>query len=279
MAIEELELQGTLIEGYDESKLKKEVYYDEDWRSIIAARQNDKILQAEIKGIEKLKNKYCALVEVGNIRGYIPIDFSGASNLRQLRALAGKKAVFKVMEYMEEDGKRLFVGSRVAALEQMKAYTLRKVKEGDVIIAVVQAVFPKMAYADIGGVNVTLDRKTLKYGWVEDMTDHVKVGDHLQVKVMAVDLEKEEVTVSAKAVQENPWNRVMERYKKGLEYVGTVSGVQDYGVFINLEEGVDALASHLKFEALEKGDKVLVRLIALDKEEEQIRARIIRTYR
>ena len=70
--------------------------------------------------------------------------------------------------------------------------------------------------------------------------------------------------------------RFIGRYTSGNEYVGTVSGVREYGVFINLEVGVHSLARHLKFQNVKRGDRVLVRVLETDAQKEQIRTRITR---
>jgi hypothetical protein len=117
-------------------------------------------------------------------------------------------------------------------------------------------VSPSLVRADIGGIEVKISLEEIKYGWIYDLT--------------------EEVIVSAKATKENPWLRSIGRYTSGNEYVGTVSGVREYGVFINLEAGVDSLALHLKFQNVKRGDRVLVRVLETDAKKEQIRARITR---
>lgn len=93
---------------------------------------------------------------------------------------------------------------------------------------------------------------------------------------MKIDHEKKEVEVSAKPLLKNPFPDCATRYVKNGEYVGRVSGVQNYGIFVNLEEGVDSLAPHLKFQNVQIGDRVLVRVIKVDLEKEQIRTKIIR---
>ncbi|MBM7716033.1 S1 RNA-binding domain-containing protein [Heyndrickxia sporothermodurans] len=273
---EELNVTSMLIEGFDARKLAPEEQYDKDWQQVVGARQNDKILQSEIVGIENIGSKECAVVHVGKIKGYIPMEFTGVENLRQLRALTGKKVAFKVLEYIEDAEKQIFMASRTAALEEMAEITLRRIKTGDEIVAVVRTVSPNLVRADIGGIEVRLPLDQIRYGWIDDLTEEVKPGDHLRVKVLDIDTEKKEVRVSAKALMKNPWEDCKARYKRGAEYVGTVSGVREFGVFVNLEAGVDSLASHLKYQNLQRGDRVLVRIIGIDEKEQQIRAKIVR---
>ncbi|KRG16854.1 hypothetical protein ACA29_02955 [Lederbergia galactosidilytica] len=150
------------------------------------------------------------------------------------------------------------------------------IKVEDEIVAVVRTVSPSLIRADIGGIEVRLPLDQIRYGWIDDLTEEVKPGDHLRVKVVEIDAEKKEVRVSAKALHKNPWETCKARYKRGAEYVGTVSGVREFGVFVNLEAGVDSLASHLKYQNLQRGDRVLVRIIDIDEKEQQVRAKIVR---
>ncbi|WP_262173242.1 S1 RNA-binding domain-containing protein [Saccharococcus sp. Marseille-Q5394] len=263
-----------LIEGFDPSKVEAVNNFDKDWKEVYGAHQNNSIIQAPIVGIEKLLDKPCAVVSVGNIRGYIPMEFTGAANLRHLRAMTGQSVAFKVLNYDREA--EVFTGSRTAALDHMAAITLKKIDVDDEIIAVVRSVSPSLVRADIGGIEVKIPLEEIRYGWIDDLTEEVKQGDHLKVKVLEINKEEKTVTVSAKALQENPWLRSIGRYTSGNEYVGTVSGVREYGVFINLEAGVDSLARHLKFQNVKKGDRVLVRVLETDAQKEQIRARITR---
>lgn len=262
-----------LIEGYDPEKVK-ESEVDENWREIYAAYQNGTILQALVTGIERKLEKPCAVVNIGSIRGYIPLEASGMENERQLHSLTGKDVAFKVLNYDREAG--VFTASRKEALEQMAAITWNRLEEGKNILAVARTVSPELVRADIGGIEVKIPIEEIRYGWIDDLTEEVHTGDHFIVKVTELDKENKKVRVSAKAAQENPWPGCAKRYERGNEYVGRVSGVTEYGVFVNLEPGVDSLSSHLKFQSVRKGDRVLVRVLRVDAEREQIRTRITR---
>ncbi|OZU89043.1 hypothetical protein CIL03_08480 [Virgibacillus indicus] len=275
-----LEENTILIEGFDPTKMvDQEIEHaSEDWRKVYGAYQNKKILQAPITGIEnfgtKENEKICAIVTVGTIRGLIPMEFAGADNLRQLRAMTGQTVAFKVVNYDREA--EIFTGSRLEALEQMADITLRKIEEGDHIPAVIHHVGQHILRADIGGIEAVIPIEDVRYGWIDNLHDEFSTGDVLKVKVISIDKEAKKVKVSAKAAQENPWPDCTKRYQKGGEYVGVVSGVREYGVFVNLEPGVDSLASHLKFQNVKKGDRVLVRVQNINVKDEQVRTRIIR---
>ncbi|WP_394237450.1 30S ribosomal protein S1 [Niallia oryzisoli] len=285
MAVEEM--RDILIEGFDPSKLKKSKKVDEGlrWRDIQSAYQNDLVLNDVLVGIENIrigsskKTELCGVIRRAGIKGIIPlkesgIDIEDANALNQFRALTGKKVAYKVLNFDKEAG--IFVASRKQAKEQMAEITLRKIDEGYNIYCVIREVEPGHVVGDIGGIDVHIPVFELTYGWVEDLRDRYEPGEVIEVQVMKIDKEKQEVKVSAKPLMENPFLECIERYKKNGEYVGTVSGVEEYGIFVNLEEGVDSLARHLKFQNVQKGDQVLVRILSLDAEKERISARIIR---
>lgn len=272
------EVLNMLIEGFNPEKLEREdKHYDKAWKEIYGAYQNKTIIQAPIVAIEDLgtaddKKQTCAVVQIDAVRGFIPMEHFGVENKRQLRAMTGRNVAFKVLSYDREND--IFVGSRTQALEQMANITLNRIKEGDTIVAVASSVSPSLVRADIGGIEVKIPIEDVRYGWIDDLTEEVKVGDHFRVKVLEINKEEKVVKVSAKATQENPYPDCLKRFKKGNEYVGVVSGVREYGVFVNLENGVDSLARHLKYENVQKGDRVLVRILSIDAKKEHIVARI-----
>lgn len=266
-------LTQVLIEGFDPSKVQ-EIEVDENWKKVFGAYQNQTILQAPITGIEKQLDKQCAVVTLGTVRGYIPLEFAGVKNVRQLRSMTGQTVLFKVLNYDREEG--IFTASRKAAIEQAAAITIKKIDVGQIIVAVVNHVNQTQVRADIGGIEVKIPIEEMSYGWIDDLMDKVKVGDHLKVKVKDIDQESQHVKVSPKEVIGNPWPACAGRYQEGNEYVGTVSGVREYGIFVNLEPGVDSLSRHLKFEDVKKGDRVLIRVLDTNAKKQQIRSRITR---
>lgn len=288
-----LNVENVMIEGFDPAQFQEEDvdFRNRDWEEIYAAYQNNKFLKSEISGIEKIgegeSQKTCAIVHVGQVKGIVPLEFTGAKNLKQLRAMTGQEVAFMILNYNRDAG--IFTASRTKAQEEMAKITLRRIDEGDMIPAVVRHVTDTNVHADIGGIMVRIPINEVRYGWIDNLREEVKIGEALKVKVLKIEdketekvegektgSKKIEVRVSVKATQPNPWPECTKNYQIGGEYVGRVSGVRDYGIFVNLEPGVDSLASHLKFQNVKKNDKVLVRVQSIDPKEEQVRTRIIR---
>lgn len=267
------EVKRVLIEGFQEDRLVGD-QYDQGWAQIYAARQNNLILQSEMIGCEVKLDKLCAIVAVGGVRGYIPLEFSGVNDAHALRRMIGEPVAFKVVSY-DRDGET-FIASRKEAIEHMEGMTWKRLEPEAIITAVVRSVERKALLVDIGGISLELPVQEYGYGWIEDLREVVQTGDHFKVKVMQLDKENKTISISKKAVEISPWPDCTKRFIKGGEYVGKVSGVVEYGVFVNLEPGVDALVPHMRFDHVRAGSRVFIRIREIDVKKERIYARIMR---
>lgn len=267
------QLKRVLIEGYDEEKAEQ-TEYDADWAQIYAARQNNLILQAYMIGMETKLDKPCAVVAVGRVRGYIPLEFSGAADAHALRKLIGEQIAFKIESYDREGN--TFIANRKSALEHMANMAWKRLEQGKTVTAVVRLVERKYAVLDIGGIEVELNAKEFSHGWTDDMREVIQPGDHIRVLIVELDKENQKVTVSKKAAEQSPWPDCTKRYAEGSEYVGRVSGVAEYGIFVNLEPGVDALVPHMRFNEVKRGGRVVVRIRKVDAKLQRIHGRIVK---
>lgn len=272
-----------LIEGYDE---KKALSIDNTvhWQTIFESRQNNTILQAYVTGMESKvyqlnpkKEKLCALVEVGDVRGMIPIDFLGfeeddPKQAEKARRLIGDQVVFVVIAVDRKEN--FFVGSRSEALRQMADRCLRKIQKGETTLAVVRQVFNSNMIVDIGGIQCSIPASEVSHGWVDNMHALYKKGDHINVKVMEIDKETRKVTVSVKALQPNPWDRINDYFKVKGEYVGVISGTAEFGAYVTLRDGISGLAPLLRHDIAKRGDKVLVRVLKINPEQQHMNLKI-----
>lgn len=259
-----------LIEGFEEEKDEELQEHDDSWEQIYGAKQNNLILQALLVGTTVMLDKLCGIVQVGSVRGLIPQEFSGTTDAHAFKALVGSPIAFKIVNYDREG--ETFVASRQAAKEHMANVTWNQLEEGRSIRAVVRSVERKMIKADIGGIEVEIPAQEYGHGWVDNLEEIVRNGDHIRVKVVTLDKETKTVQVSKKVLEPDPWPACTKHFARGGTYVGKVTGIVDYGVFINLAPGVDALTRHPKFERnkVRRGDKVLVRLLNVDVNKKQI---------
>lgn len=277
-----------ITEGYD----GQIVTPDDSWPEIYSAFQNKTILQVEAKGIRNHavqgKEIPCVQVHYDNVTGIIPANESGLNGFPQdpaeiemlpdldkrkiLRSLENRIVGLPVwiLILAVDKENEFFLASRKRALEIMATHTWERLQEGEIVPGTVREVYPKSAVIDIGGIETRVGASEIAWGWVEDARNILERGKTYQVKVLSVDPEQEHVEVSLKQAQPSPWPECAKRYVKGGIYSGTVSGVIDKGVFVNLEPGVDIFVHHPKFTRVKKGDKVRVLIHRVDIESQRI---------
>lgn len=295
---ENLFQENFLIEGFDPEKLREMQEKNKrnvGWEKVYGAYQNNKILQAKVSGIERIGDKTCAIVMVEEVKGIIPLDFFGVQGRKKLRDFMGREVAFTVVNYNREE--EIFTASRIEARKQMAKHALKRIEVGALTPFVVTDVRSSGLLGDIGGLTAFVPTSEVRYGWIDNIYDEYKENDQLVVKITDIeevvpeeseDKEKKEaeskkevdyrITASAKALQENPWDAggIAHKFPRRSEQIGTVSGIVDFGVFVRLADGVDSLARHMKYENVAVGDKVNVRILDIDVENEQIRSKIVR---
>jgi small subunit ribosomal protein S1 len=259
---------------------QKKVFTADYWQDLYAARQNGTVLQRMASAIEDHKvgkeTVPCLIVSFGHIKGIMPLPKSGFTNRAQLRGMIGQQVAFKVVTILRDAN--VVELDRVQALELMANVTWEKLKEGTVRTAVARKIQSKTALVDIGGITAELSAGQLSWGFVNDVHDYLQVGDNFDVKIMKVDKENKKIEISVRELIAKPWPDCATRYAAGGQYLATVSGVVEYGVFCNLEPGVDALTQHLKmgYNQVKVGDKVIITIHRVDPKKEQIKAKILR---
>lgn len=112
-----------------------------------------------------------------------------------------------------------------------------------------------------------------------DISSQIQPGDVFEVKIIAIDKEKQRIDLSVKSLYPDPWPGCAERYNMNAVYVGTITGVADYGIFIDFEPGVHALCQHPKSGKLNKGDRVAVMITRITPDDKKINGVIIRVIR
>lgn len=183
-------------------------------------------------------------VRIGRRRAFCPIsqiDVRGATTVAQV----GRVYQFRIIEY-KEDGANIVV-SRRALLEEEQRANAEKVREkmvpGAVIAGRVASVREFGAFVDLGaGVQGLLHVSEMAWSRVSNPADVVKAGDEITVKVLRVDEAKQKIALGLKQLSADPWARVREAYKVGEMKQGRITRVAQFGAFVELEPGIEALA-------------------------------------
>ena len=136
--------------------------------------------------------------------------------------------------------------SRRAVLEKSKsaevAEALKNIKEGDIIEdAVVKATTDWGIFLDINGIDALLHVSDLSHGRVKKPSDLVTIAQKIKVKITKVDPKTNRVSASVKALTEDPYDNIENKYKIGETYEGIVTKIMDYGCFVRIEDGIEGL--------------------------------------
>jgi len=183
-------------------------------------------------------------VRIGRQRAFCPV-----SQIDTLRtdpsAHEGHVYEFRIIEYKE--GGRNLVVSRRALLEQeqqaLAAETRRSIVAGAVMTGRVTSVREFGAFVDLGGgVQGLLHVSEMGWSRVSDTSQVVKPGEEITVKILRVDDDKQKISLGLKQLTADPWSSVHERYETGQVHTGRVTRIAEFGAFVELEPGVEALA-------------------------------------
>ena len=182
-------------------------------------------------------------VTVGTSRAFCPYSQMGWKQKGDAASFVGKHLIFKIQEY-KNDGRDILVSNR-AVMEEAHEKELEalkgKLKEGMTIEATVVSLQTYGAFVDIGGFEALLPISEIVRSRVDDVSSVLHVGQKLDVKIIKTDWTHERVSVSAKELLADPWEAAAEKYTAGSKYEGAVSRVAPFGVFVELEPGVDGL--------------------------------------
>ena len=231
------------------------------------------------------QNRGGLLVEYENLRGFIPNSHipsirRGTSTQKagEIKAdLIGKTLPVKPIEVNQIE-RRLVFSARVAQKDQ-RLKRLNEIEIGKVIKSRIVNVVDFGVFVDLEGVDGLVHKSELDWERVYNPSKLFKVGDEIEVKVVGVDIEKERVSLSRKALLPNPWQQLAEKYHIGDLVEGRVVSVLDFGAFVELQEGLQGLVhvseigysnTEDKTGVVQKGDQVLVRIMGIDPKRERV---------
>jgi small subunit ribosomal protein S1 len=188
-------------------------------------------------------------VSIGRQRAFCPISQIDTPRTDS-SAHEGRVYRFRIVEY-KEGGKNLVV-SRRALLEEEQRATAAEVRQsivaGAVMTGRVASVRDFGAFVDLGGgVQGLLHVSEMNWSRVTDPSQVLKPGEEITVKVLRVDDDRKKISLGLKQLTEDPWSRVGETYEIGQVHTGRVTRITDFGAFVELEPGIEALAHSSTF--------------------------------
>jgi len=248
------------------------------WDEIESAYQSE----APVTGRIVDKTKGGLRVDINGIEAFLPGSQIDSRPIRSLDSYVGQDIEAKIIKFSRR--RNNIVLSRKVITDEVvnaeKAATLSKIDVGYVVEGTIKNLTEYGAFVDIGGIDGLLHVTDMSWGRIHHPADQFKVGDHIQVKVLKLDREKEKISLGYKQLLPDPWSTVVEVYPVNTKIKGTVSSVTEYGVFVELEPGVEGLVhvsevswsrrSPSPKRLFHKGQEVEVQVLGVDTVEKRI---------
>jgi len=231
----------------------------------LAADRGNKRIEEAYENREVLTAKVAQVLEGGlsvvveEVRIFIPASLVSDTYEKDLNKYAGQEIQFVISEYNPK--RRRYIGDRKQLIMEEKAELQKKlfetIKIGDTVEGTVKNVTDFGAFIDLGGCDGLLHISEMSWGRVENPKKVFKVGD--VVKVLIKDIYGTKIALSLKFEDQNPWRGAADKYAIGTEVTGKVARMTDFGAFIELEPGIDALlhVSQISKEHIDKPSDVL----------------------
>ena len=198
-------------------------------------------------------------VVVDEVRVFIPASLVSDTYEKDLNKYNGQEIEFMITEY--NPSRRRYIGNRkvllVAKRKEMQEKLFATIKPGDVVEGTVKNITDFGAFVDLGGADGLLHISEMSWGRVENPKKVFKVGQ--QLRVLIKDIQGSKIALSLKFPEENPWAGAAEKYAVGTVVTGNIARMTDFGAFVELEPGIDALlhVSQIAREHVEKPADVL----------------------
>ncbi len=231
----------------------------------LAADRGNKRIEEAFNNHEVLKAKVTQVLDGGlivvvdEVRIFIPASLVSDTYEKDLTKYADQEIEFVISEYNPK--RRRYIGDRkqliVAKKAEQQAALFARIHEGDVVEGVVKNVTDFGAFVDLGGADGLLHISEMSWGRIEHPKKVFKVGEKLNVLIKEINGSK--IALSLKFEDQNPWKDAATKYAIGNVVTGKVARMTDFGAFVELESGIDALlhVSQIAKEHIEKPSDVL----------------------
>ena len=249
---------------------KKRAQYERAWGKIESVKEADGIVKGMV--IEVVKGGL--IVDIG-LRGFLPASLVELRRVRDLQPYVGREVEAKIIEL--DKNRNNVVLSRRAFLEEtqkdQREQFLDNLRPGEVRKGVVSSVVNFGAFVDLGGMDGLIHVSELSWKHVDHPNQVVNVGDEVTVQVLEVDLDRERISLSLKATQQDPWQEFASNHRVGELVYGRVTKLVPFGSFVQVGDGIEGLvhisemsAHHIEApeQVVTPGEELWVKIIDLD---------------
>ena len=217
---------------------KKRAQYERAWGTIERIKEEDGVVTGSV--IEVVKGGL--ILDIG-LRGFLPASLVEMRRVRDLQPYVGRELEAKIIEL--DKNRNNVVLSRRAWLEQTQSEVrtnfLQTLQKGQVRSGVVSSIVNFGAFVDLGGVDGLVHVSELSWKHIDHPSEVVEVGNEVTVEVLDVDFDRERVSLSLKATQEDPWQAFARTHAIGQVVPGKVTKLVPFGAFVRVEDGIEGI--------------------------------------
>ncbi|GAA2173320.1 30S ribosomal protein S1 [Agrococcus versicolor] len=255
---------------------KKRAQYERAWGDVEKIKETDGVVTGSV--IEVVKGGL--IVDIG-LRGFLPASLIELRRVRDLTPYLGQEIEAKILEL--DKNRNNVVLSRRALLEETQSASrtqfLDGLQKGQIRKGVVSSIVNFGAFVDLGGVDGLVHVSELSWKHIEHASEVVEVGQEVTVEVLTVERDRERVSLSLKATQEDPWQVFARTHAIGQLAPGKVTKLVTFGAFVRVADGIEGLVhiSELSEKHVETADQVVsvndevfVKIIDIDLERRRI---------
>ena len=255
---------------------KKRAQYEKAWGKIEEIKDSEGVVSGPV--IEVVKGGL--IIDIG-LRGFVPASLVELRRVRDLDPYIGMELEAKIIEL--DKNRNNVVLSRRAWLEEtqkeQREEFLDNLLPGEKRSGVVSSVVSFGAFVDLGGMDGLIHVSELSWKHVDHPSSVVTVGDEVDVEVLEVDRERERISLSLKATQQDPWQEFADGHKVGELVYGRVTKLVPFGSFVQVGDGIEGLvhisemsAHHVELpeQVVTPGEELWVKIIDLDLQRRRI---------
>ena len=255
---------------------KKRAQYERAWGDVEKVKEADGTVEGTV--IEVVKGGL--IVDIG-LRGFLPASLIELRRVRDLAPYLGQKVEAKILEL--DKNRNNVVLSRRALLEESQSANrstfLADLAKGQIRTGVVSSIVNFGAFIDLGGVDGLVHVSELSWKHIEHASEVVEIGQEVTVEVLEIDNDRERVSLSLKATQEDPWQVFARTHAIGQYAPGKVTKLVPFGAFVRVADGIEGLvhiselsAKHIELaeQVVSVNQDVFVKVIDIDLERRRI---------
>ncbi len=258
---------------------KERAEFEKKWMDLRAAAKDETI----IKGVITKRIKGGMVVDLNGINAFLPGSQIDSKPVSDFDSYLNQEFEFKIVKFNEL--RQNIVVSRKAIMSDHsdvnKKEIFDSIEKGMEIDGIVKNITDFGAFVDLGsGVDGLLHITDITWGRINHPSDRLSIGEKIKVKIIDIDVDKSRLSLGTKQLSQNPWEKIQDSFNEGDKVEGKIVNIMNYGVFIEIEEGIEGLVhisefswtKHIKHPAdiYKVGDKVKTIILSIDKDNKKI---------